>query len=96
MYYKFTSILGWSVLFMSVSCIMSHVYLETKLGFLKGTTMLSRNGRKFKAFMGVPYAQPPVGMLRFRVSSGLLLDWVQVLLVKNMFLWIKLSNNRCH
>lgn len=51
---------------------MGHVYMETKLGILKGTTMLSRNGRKFKAFMGVPYAKPPVGMLRFRVSTVLL------------------------
>lgn len=66
---KFYFILEWSVLCMNVVCIMGHVFMETKLGILKGTTMMSRNGRKFKAFMGVPYAKPPIGLLRFQVSK---------------------------
>lgn len=69
MHYKFYFILEWSVLCMNVVCIMGHVFMETKLGILKGTTMMSRNGRKFKAFMGVPYAKPPIGLLRFQVSK---------------------------
>ena len=52
-----------------VSWIMGYVYTETKLGILKGTTMLSRDGHKFRAFMGVPYAKPPIGILRFQVST---------------------------
>jgi hypothetical protein len=36
-------------------------------GTLKGTYLASRYGRKFAAFQGIPYAQPPTGALRFKV-----------------------------
>jgi hypothetical protein len=36
-------------------------------GELEGTTLTSRNGRTFVAFQGIPYAEPPVGNLRFKV-----------------------------
>jgi len=36
-------------------------------GQLKGKQFLSRNGRNFFAFQGIPYAKPPVGQLRFKV-----------------------------
>lgn len=36
-------------------------------GQLKGKQYLSRNGRNFFAFQGIPYAKPPVGQLRFKV-----------------------------
>ena len=39
------------------------------LGQLRGTQTRTAFGRKFYAFRGVPYAQPPVGELRFRVNS---------------------------
>ena len=39
-----------------------------KLGQLRGTQTRTAFGRKFYAFRGVPYAQPPVGELRFRVN----------------------------
>ncbi|XP_065203566.1 juvenile hormone esterase-like [Planococcus citri] len=42
------------------------VYVDTRLGTIKGTTMLSRDGNKFDAFLNVPYAKPPVGELRFQ------------------------------
>ncbi|XP_078050311.1 esterase E4-like [Augochlora pura] len=35
-------------------------------GYVMGTTMRTRNGRKVFAFLGVPYAEPPVEDLRFR------------------------------
>lgn len=47
------------------------VYVNTRLGPIRGTTMLSRNGYKFNAFLGIPYAKPPIGELRFRVSVHL-------------------------
>lgn len=43
--------------------------VKTKSGELLGkisTTFLDK--RKFYAFQGIPYAKPPLGLLRFRVS----------------------------
>lgn len=40
--------------------------IEISQGKLVGTTLRSRNGRIFSAYLGLPYAQPPVGDLRFK------------------------------
>jgi hypothetical protein len=42
--------------------------VTTRQGNMRGVTMTSRNGRTFYAFLGIPYAAPPVGALRFKVS----------------------------
>lgn len=39
---------------------------------LIGRTLRSHDGRAIKAFMGIPYAKPPVGDLRFKVISDVL------------------------
>lgn len=52
-----------------VILVSSTVYLPTRLGVVKGTTMLSRQGRKFDAYMSIPYARPPIEELRFQVSK---------------------------
>lgn len=36
---------------------------------LLGRTLRSHDGRAIKAYMGIPYAQPPIDDLRFKVSS---------------------------
>jgi carboxylesterase type B len=41
--------------------------ISIEQGELQGTTLTSRNGRTFAAFQGIPYAEPPVGNLRFKV-----------------------------
>ncbi|KAF7996027.1 hypothetical protein HCN44_009065 [Aphidius gifuensis] len=41
----------------------------TPLGGIKGFYKHSFNGRKVMAFEGIPYAQPPVGELRFRAPQ---------------------------
>lgn len=38
-------------------------------GKIRGKTMLNRHGRKFYAFLSIPYAMPPVGELRFKASK---------------------------
>lgn len=40
--------------------------IETKYGKMKGTIEEGYNGRKALVFRGIPFAQPPVGDLRFR------------------------------
>lgn len=41
------------------------LFLNTTYGSLEGKWMTSRSGREFRAFLGVPYAAPPLGNLRF-------------------------------
>lgn len=38
---------------------------------LIGRALRSHGGRSIKAFLGVPYAKPPVGHLRFQVNTFL-------------------------
>nr|BAN20684.1 hypothetical protein [Riptortus pedestris] len=40
--------------------------VNTPLGRVRGFKMSSRGGREFQAFTAIPYAKPPVGMLRFQ------------------------------
>lgn len=39
---------------------------------LQGILMAGFRSKKFQAFMGIPYAQPPINDLRFKVS----VDWL--------------------
>ncbi|XP_017753075.1 PREDICTED: venom carboxylesterase-6-like [Eufriesea mexicana] len=39
---------------------------STIMGTIRGYHKISRHGRKYEAFEGIPYAQPPVGKLRFQ------------------------------
>lgn len=42
-------------------------------GFIRGTTLSSiRSNLTFFAFMGIPYARPPIGELRFKVRIVIL------------------------
>lgn len=53
---------------------MGEVLVSTDLGDIKGTTMLSRDGKKFNAYLGVPYAEPPIGELRLEVGNNTLVS----------------------
>lgn len=48
----------------------SFVLVETPIGPIRGktlTTLLA--GKSYNAFKGIPYAEPPVGKLRFKVCD---------------------------
>lgn len=64
--YLFVTFIG---VISSAECV---VFLNTKLGPIKGIQMTSRDGRRFNAFLGIPFAKPPVGDLRFKVTNSLL------------------------
>lgn len=67
--------------------------MAIKNGEIRGVYRTSTNGRKYAAFEGVPYAEPPTGKLRFKVSLILLKQfgiWSKILiflneLLKNIF-----------
>lgn len=42
--------------------------VKIRNGQLLGSYMYTKNGRKFSAFQGIPYAKPPLGELRFQVT----------------------------
>lgn len=47
--------------------------IELQNGMINGTVGKSKDGRLFQRFYGIPYAEPPVGELRFKVSSLLII-----------------------
>lgn len=66
-------LLAWSDLYVFVAARTSEK-LKVRLphgGVLVGRHWTSHKGRHVRAFMGVPYALPPVGDLRFEVSESI-------------------------
>lgn len=59
-------ILFYTVLQVSEQCDR---IVSTKYGPVKGITALSRLGRPYLSFRGIPYAKPPIGKLRFKVNQ---------------------------
>lgn len=49
--------------------------LELQNGLINGTVGKSKNGRLFQQFYRIPYAEPPTGQLRLKVSGVLLSVW---------------------
>lgn len=44
------------------------VKITTPQGKINGDIKKTLNGREFEAYLGIPYAKPPVDELRFKVS----------------------------
>jgi carboxylesterase type B len=68
------SFLKFSILFLLFHVINSweeteDLHLEIKDGKILGRYITSERGKIVKAFMGIPYAQPPVGELRFKAPQ---------------------------
>lgn len=49
---------------------MNGPLVEVNEGKLLGTYKTNINGEQFCSFQGVPYAKPPLGHLRFKVSNS--------------------------
>lgn len=52
-----------------VAVILADDIIVLKQGSVKGHRLTTRKGREIFAFQGIPYAEPPVGELRFQVRS---------------------------
>lgn len=48
---------------------LSSPVIDTKSGKVQGAISVSRGGRRFFEYLGIPYAKPPVGDLRFEVIN---------------------------
>lgn len=73
-----TAIMKFSLRFIFISTIFSLIFInkfirkchgEPKVMIgntrVEGIHMLTRNNRNISGFMGIPYAEPPIGLLRF-------------------------------
>lgn len=55
------------------SCQENDPIVTFPLGQVVGKVLKSRQGINFYGFRGLPYAEPPVGHLRFKVSCSTLI-----------------------
>ncbi|KAJ9582240.1 hypothetical protein L9F63_003369, partial [Diploptera punctata] len=58
-----------SFLFLFVIAHESEFIVNTKQGPIRGITISSIEDREYYAFLGIPYAKPPVGKLRFKAPE---------------------------
>ncbi|PSN42556.1 Venom carboxylesterase-6 [Blattella germanica] len=55
-----------AILSIIVFAVADDDIIELKQGLLRGHRLTSRKGRDIFAYQGIPYAQPPIGELRFK------------------------------
>jgi hypothetical protein len=62
-------LLAASAIILALQAVSAHdgPTVRVHQGIMQGSYLNSRYGRKFAAFQGIPYAQPPTGELRFKV-----------------------------
>lgn len=49
--------------------------ISTKNGIVQGRKDVNVNGIPYWSYQGIPYAAPPIGKMRFKVSKIKLLDY---------------------
>lgn len=55
-------------IFTMVILTVQSLTLQIDEGLINGKLMTTKNGRTFTGFIGIPYAEPPIGPLRFKVN----------------------------
>ena len=50
--------------FLTVSWVQAELLVRVSQGILKGTINETTHGRKYSAFLAIPYAEPPIKDLR--------------------------------
>lgn len=50
-------------------CHFKNPVVPTKYGNVLGSVELSRKGKAFHSFRGIPYAKAPIGNLRFKINQ---------------------------
>lgn len=68
---KYTTLLVVAVIVSRARCQLFSPVIRTNKGYVKGRPALTTFNRlPYVEFLGIPFAKPPVGDLRFRVSHG--------------------------
>lgn len=52
---------------------MSNPIITVREGKVRGKLAIDFNGEQFYSFQGIPYAKPPLGILRFKVCKNVYL-----------------------
>lgn len=53
--------------------------VQTRYGIIQGQTVTSKDGRYSHEYLGIPYATPPLGKLRFKKPEPFTRNWSGVL-----------------
>lgn len=51
---------------------MEKPQVTVQQGILEGIALKTESGFSYNGFLGVPYAKPPIGNLRFKVNKDLI------------------------
>lgn len=75
-----------AVVLFVVGCVVGERQptVETPLGEVTGYFMKTRGGRDVAAFTSIPFAVPPLGDLRFRVSQAYFTELIPIDLLKKI------------
>lgn len=91
---------NWNFFDMDFSEKMLKTIVKTVTGNIRGQILRDIEGNQYLSFRGVPYAKPPVGKLRFKVSSFFKsqiqrLEFWELKYSVNQFLWYSRNVDDC-
>nr|QCC89032.1 carboxylesterase 17 [Meteorus pulchricornis] len=65
-------------LFICIRAVSNEPIVRTKFGPIRGKQMTTKRGFTVAAYLGIPYAEPPVGQLRFKNTQPWKQRWMNV------------------